>query len=35
MHLNHTHFVKAGERSLLQKAGIYEGDLLQQVGMIQ
>lgn len=30
MHLNHTHFVKAGERSLLQKAGIYEGDLLQQ-----
>ncbi len=31
MHLNQTHFVKAGERSLLEKAGIYEGDLLQSV----
>ena len=31
MHLNQTHFVKSGERSLLEKAGIYEGDLLRSV----
>lgn len=31
MSLNKTHFVKAGERTLLEKASIYEGDLLQRV----